>query len=141
MNQLLDFLLYSNRRARIIDQKTHAVLDYATTAYFAALAVHFWGKNRRAAAVAIINAAEVLGLSLFTDYPGGIVKAIPFETHGKVDLVQAATATLLPWLLGFGHKPQAAAFHLQAMNEIGVVDLTDWESGIDEREERWRRAS
>ncbi|HEY1731641.1 MAG TPA: hypothetical protein VGG15_07820 [Terriglobales bacterium] len=141
MNQILDFLLYSNRRVRVIDQKTHAILDYATTAYFAGLAAYFWGKNRRAAAVAIINAAEVLGLSLFTDYPGGVVKAIPFETHGKIDLVQAASAAALPWLMGFGHKPQALPFHLQALNEVGVVDLTDWESGADAREERWRKAS
>lgn len=141
MNQLIEFLLYSNRRARVIDQKTHAFLDYATTAYFAGLAAYFWGRNRRASVVAIINAAEVLGLSLFTDYPGGLVKKIPFETHGKVDLVQAATAAGLPWLLGFGHKSEALPFHLQAMNEVGVVDLTDWESGIDALEERWRRAS
>lgn len=141
MNQLLDFLLYSNRRMRVIDQKTHAVLDYATTAYFAGLAAYFWGKNRRAAVVAIINAAEVLGLSLFTDYPGGVFKKIPFETHGKVDLVQAASAAGLPWLMGFGHKSEALPFHLQALNEVGVVDLTDWESGSEAREECWRAAS
>lgn len=141
MNQILDFLLYSNRGTRVINQKTHAVLDYATTAYFAVLAGYFWGKNRRAATVAIINAAEVLGLSLFTDYPGGVIKKIPFETHGKVDLVQAASAAGLPWLMGFGHKSEALPFHLQALNEVGVVDLTDWESASESRHERWRRAS
>lgn len=141
MNQILDFLLYSNRRTRVIDQKTHAVLDYLTTAYFLGLAAYFWDKHRRASAVALINAGEVLGLSMFTDYPGGVFKKIPFETHGKVDLIQAASAAGLPWLMGFGHRSQAMPFHLQALNEVGVVDLTDWESGIDAREERWRRAS
>ena len=76
-----------------------------------------------------------------TDYPGGLFKKIPFEPHGKMDLVQAASAAGLPWLLSFGHKSEALPFHHQALNEIGVVDLTDRESGLDVREERRRRAS
>ena len=76
-----------------------------------------------------------------TDYPGGLFKKIPFEPHGKMDLVQAASAAGLPRPLGFGHKSEALPFDLQALNEIGVVDLTDWGSGLDVREERWRRAS
>ena len=76
-----------------------------------------------------------------TDYPGGLFKKIPFETHGKMDLAQAASAAGLPWPLGFGPKSEALPFHLQALNEICVVDLTDGESGLDVREERWRRAS
>jgi hypothetical protein len=99
------------------------VFDYLITAYFAGLAACFWGKNKRAAALAIIDAAEVVGLSLFTDYPGEVVKSIPFETHRKIDLLHAS-AVGLPWLLGFGHEPEALAFHLQAPNEVGVVDLT-----------------
>ena len=55
-----------------------------------------------------------------------------------MDLVQAASAAGLPWLLGFGHKSEALPFDLQALNEICVVDLTDGESGLDER---WRRVS
>ena len=47
-----------------------------------------------------------------TDYPGGLFKKTPFETHGKMDLAQAASAAGLPWLLGFGHKSEALPFDL-----------------------------
>ena len=40
-----------------------------------------------------------------------------------------------------GTSWRALPFHLQDLNEVGVVDLTDWQFGIDVREERWREPS
>lgn len=139
MKQLLKFLLYSNRNVRVIKPGTHAVLDYVTAGYFFALTGYFWGRHRRAAVTAMINGIEVLGLSLFTDYPGGVKRVIPFETHGKIDLVQAATAAGLPLLLGFANDSEAMFFEGQCGNELLVVSLTDWESGTMEKEkaEEW----
>ena len=142
MKQILRFLLHSNRDTRIIDQRTHAVLDYLTTGYFFCLAAYFWGRHRRAAVVALINGMEVLGLSLFTDYPGGVKRVIPFEVHGKIDLMQASTAAGLPVLLGFSGDSQALPFHLQAANELLVVSLTDWDSPASSAaQQQWRMAS
>jgi hypothetical protein len=69
----------------------------------------------------------VLGMSMLTDYPGGIWRKISFRTHGKLDVAQAALAGLGPLLFGFGNAPEARAFHVQALSEVGVVTMTDWD--------------
>ena len=118
----------SSRLPKVIDPKTHAVLDYVTTAYFLITAGMFWGRHRRAAATALVNGLSVLGLSLITDYPGGAVPLISFDRgHRTGDIIQAAMAAGMPTLLGFGDKKQALPFRLQALNEVAVVGLTDWE--------------
>lgn len=127
MNWLIRTLLHSKTR-RPIDPKTHKALDFLVTSYFLLLAGSFWGSHRRAAATALVNAGTVLGLTMLTDYDGGGRRPVSFETHGKVDLIQAGMATGMPVLLGFGGNWRANPFHMQALNEIGVVAATDWEA-------------
>ena len=142
MFQLLRTLLYTDRTPRVFDRRTHAVLDYLTTGYFFCVAGYYWGTHRRASATALINAFMVLGVSMFTDYPGALRRRIPFETHGKIDEVQAMTAAGLPLLMGFSASPEAVPFQLQALNEIAVVSTTDWESpALDEDRKDWELAS
>ena len=43
-----------------------------------------------AAALAYLNGAMVLGLSLMTDYPGGVFRTISFKRHRTGDIIQAA---------------------------------------------------
>ncbi len=139
MNRLFRFLLSGGKMPRVIDRRTHAVLDYLTTSYFLLLAAYFWDDNRRASATALINAGAVLGLSMFTDYPGALDRRIPFETHGKVDLLQASMAAGLPMVLGFGDEAASMPFRMQAMNELAVVMATDWEGreeGLASEDER-----
>jgi hypothetical protein len=119
---------------RVFDPKTHEVLDWLVTGYFLVLAGSFWGRHRRAAAVALINAGAVAGLLATTDYDGDGRKPISFETHGTFDLVQAGMASGLPVLLGFGGSAAAMPFQAQALNEIAVVSATDWEAN----EGSWR---
>jgi hypothetical protein len=141
VKQILQFLLRSNPQARVIGPGTHAVLGYLTAGYFFALTGYFWGRHRRAAIAAMINGIEVLGLSLFTDYPGGLIRKIPFETHGKIDLVQASSAAGLPLILGFANDSEALPFKLQVGNELLVVSLTDWQTEEPAAEREWRMAS
>lgn len=136
MNKIFRALLHSQRVPRVIDRRTHAVLDYLTTGYFLCLAGYFWGRHPRASATAMVNAIMVLETAMFTDYPGALKRVIPFETHGKIDVVQAVLAAGMPALLGFGRDPEAAPFQLQAVNEMGVVSATDWESPLEEHLER-----
>ena len=140
MNKLLNFFLRGGEAPRVIDRRTHAVLDYLTTGYFLILAAYFWDSNKRAAATALINGGAVLGVSMFTDYPGAIARKIPFETHGKIDMMQAGMAAGLPLLLGFGSDAAAIPFHMQALNEAVVVKATDWESRESELVEGLREA-
>lgn len=132
MNQLFRLLLHSRRTPRVIDRRTHAALDYLTTAYFFCIAGMYWGRHRRAAATALINGMAVLGASMFTDYPGSLRKLISFETHGKIDIAQASMAAGLPALMGFASDAAAIPFHMQAGNEVMVVAATNWDEGSEE---------
>ena len=111
---------------RAISPAQHAVLDYGVAATFFGLGISYRNRSPRASVLAFINGAMVLGMSMLTDYPGGIWRKISFRTHGKLDVAQAALAGLGPLLFGFGNAPEARAFHMQALSEVGVVTMTDW---------------
>jgi len=111
---------------KVIDPAKHAMLDYGVAASFFALGASMMGRHRGAATLAFINGAMVLGMSLFTDYPGGVWRKIPFPVHGAMDMVQAAVAGLGPVVMGFGNDPEASAFYGQAVSEVGVIAATDW---------------
>jgi len=116
---------------RVIEPRQHALLDYGVAATFLAMAVHYSGqrRGRGAAWLALINGAMVLGVSLFTDYPGGVWKKLSFKTHGVLDGVQAALAAAGPILFGFAGRPEARFFYSQAASEVGVISATDWNAG------------
>ncbi len=114
---------------KTIGPAQHAMLDYGVVATFLAMGARFKGRHNAAAALAFINAGMVLGLSLFTDYPGGVWRRISFKTHGVVDGFQAALAGLGPVLLGFAGDPEAKPFYAQATSEVGVIAMTDWDAG------------
>jgi len=111
---------------KVIDPATHAVLDYLTAGTFFAIGISMLGRHKRAAGLAFANGASVLGLSLMTDYPGGLFRKISFQTHGMVDAIQAVMAGAGPAMLGFAGEPEAQAFYGQAALEAGVVATTDW---------------
>ena len=128
VNQQLD------RIPKPIDPRTHAVLDYLVTGYFLCTAGMFWGRNRRAAGLALTNGLMVLGLSMFTDYTGrpmgaNLRRLFSFKQHRTGDIMQAGLAAFGPTLLGFGDEWAALPFRLQAGNEAMVVAMTDWEAG------------
>jgi hypothetical protein len=125
---ILDRVLdVSRKMPKVIDPGTHAALDYLTTSAFLLMAGYFWDRHRRASAAALINAGMVLGLSMLTDYPGGL-KRISFRTHGKGDVLQMLTAAGLPGMMGFGNEAAALPFRLQALNEAVVIGTTDFDA-------------
>jgi len=69
---------------KMIDASTHAVIDYATAASFFCLGAYLRREHPRAAALAYTNGAAVLGLSMLTDYPGGVFRTVSFRTHGWI---------------------------------------------------------
>ena len=113
---------------KVIDQRTHAVLDYTTAATLIGVGLKLRNQHRRASTFALVNAVTVLMASAFTDYPGGVFKKLSFQAHGVLDVVQASMMALGPALLGFGGDKEAQLFYAQAAMEAGVVAATDWGS-------------
>lgn len=64
--------------------------------------------------------------SLFTDYPGGVVQAISWETHGKIDAGLAGVTAAIPGLMGFGGDAPARFFEASAIAEILAAGFTDY---------------
>ena len=114
--------------ARIISPGQHAVLDYGVAATFLAFGFCVLSRHRPAAILALANGAMVLGMSLLTDYPGGVFRTLSFRAHRTGDIAQAALAGLGPILFGFGNDPEAKYFYGQALSEAGVIAATDWDA-------------
>lgn len=113
---------------KTISPAKHAILDYGVVATFIGMGFKFRGNNNAAATLAFINAGMVLGVSLNTDYPGGVWKRISFKTHGMLDVMQAALAGIGPILFGFAKTDAAKPFYTQAASEVGVIAATDWDA-------------
>ena len=108
----------------------HAVLDYGVASTYLAMGTQLAKRHPRAAALAFLNGALVLGLSMLTDYPGGVWRVISFKSHGVADAMQAGLAGFGPVLFGFAGDPEAAYFYGQAASEVGVIATTDWNATL-----------
>lgn len=106
----------------------HAVLDYGVAGTFFAVGFGLLSRHRPAAALALLNGAMVLGMSLLTNYPGGVYRVLSFKGHRTGDIAQAALAGIGPLLFGFSGDPEARYFYGQALSEAGVIAATDWDA-------------
>lgn len=113
---------------KAISPAQHAVLDYGVAATFFAFGFSVLSRHRPAAALAFINGAMIVGMSMLTDYPGGVVRALSFRGHRTGDIGQAALAGLGPVLFGFASDPEATFFYGQAASEAAVIAATDWDA-------------
>jgi hypothetical protein len=111
-----------------ISPAAHAVLDYTVAATFFGVGAWLLRRHRAAATLAFANGAMVAGMSMLTDYPGGLFRVLPFRGHRTGDIVQAAFAGLGPALFGFAGDPEAGFFYAQAASEAGVIAATDWDA-------------
>ncbi|HYE88236.1 MAG TPA: hypothetical protein VEA16_17860 [Vicinamibacterales bacterium] len=104
------------------------MLDYGVAATFCCVGLALLNRNRAAAGLAFVNGGMILAMSLLTDYPGGVFRALSFRGHRAGDMVQAALAGAGPALLGFAKEPEAMFFYGQALSEVGVIANTDWDA-------------
>ena len=117
----------ARRMPDVITPGTHAVLDYALAATFLLKAARLWKRHRRAAAGALICSGAALTNALMTDYPGGIFRKISYRTHGRNDTAIAGFTAATPRLLGFNHADEATFFHVEAVLETVVTELTNFD--------------
>jgi len=124
----------AGRMPKVIKPGTHAVLDYAVAGVFLAMGARLWKRNRRAALGSLLCGGAAALNAMVTDYPGGVVHAIDYRTHGRIDAGLAALTASAPTLLGFSNEDEARFFGFQALAETVVSGLTDY--GYYEGEER-----
>ena len=123
-------LAHANTLTHPISPAQHAVLDYGVATTFFAYAMLMRSRHRSAAKLAFLNGAMVLGMSLLTDYTGGVFPVLSFHGLRTGDVGQAALAGFGPMLPGFGHDPEAKFFYGQAASEVGVITATDWDAAV-----------
>jgi hypothetical protein len=116
----------ANRLPKVVGPKSHAIIDYAMAASFFGMAAFFWRRNKRAAVGALACGAVETVTALCTDYPGGVVKEISFETHGAIDFGLTALVASLPGMLRFHGEPEARFFRAQGVALAAVAGLTDF---------------
>jgi hypothetical protein len=124
----------ADRMPKVIKPGTHAVLDYAVAGVFLAMGARLWKRNRRAAVGSLLCGGAAALNAVVTDYPGGVVHAIDYRTHGRIDAGLAALTASAPRLLGFSDEDEARFFGFQALAETVVSGLTDY--GYYEEEDR-----
>jgi len=116
------------RLPKVIDARTHGIIDYCQAAFFLGMAAFCARRNRPAAKAALAAGAFLLAESLLTDYPLGAKKAIPFETHGRLDAGLTASSFMVPQWFGFSGTAAAQVFKINGFVEGIVVGMTDWDS-------------
>lgn len=120
---------------KMVDARTHGMIDYAHAAFFLGMAWFCRNRNRRAALAALITGSFVLVESMLTDYPLGVKKVIPFETHGRMDAGFAAASMMMPKVFRFEGTGAAKIFQGNSYVEGAVVGMTDWNSERAREEE------
>ena len=99
--------MVADKLPKVLDAKSHAIMDYVTAAGFAAMAAMFWGRNKRAAIGAAMCAGAVTATALLTNYPGGVKRVISFHTHGRIDAGLAGMTAAIPNFLAFNDDDEA----------------------------------
>jgi len=85
---------------RLLPAWLHGAADYAVGALLVIVALAVGGTTA-AVATGLVVGAVVLGLSLFTRYPLGVVKVVPFPVHSAGDYLATVLLVAAPWALGF----------------------------------------
>ncbi|HEY2496696.1 MAG TPA: hypothetical protein VGK24_06485 [Candidatus Angelobacter sp.] len=116
----------TNKLPKVINPKAHAIIDYVMAASFFGMAAFFWRRNKRAAVGALVCGTAETITSLCTDYPGGVVREISFETHGAIDFGLSGMVASLPDILRFSDDRESRFFRMQGLALATVTGLTDF---------------
>jgi hypothetical protein len=108
----------------MLTPKAHALVDYVTAASFLIGAGLFWHRNKRAALAALICGSSKIGVSLLTDYPGGVAKVIDFRTRREIDLGLGAMIATMPDFLAFKDDSARTFFLAQGALIAASTELT-----------------
>lgn len=111
---------------KILTPQQHGFIDYAVVVAFLAAPTLF-GLTGLSATLSYVLAAVHLLLTVFTAFPLGVVKVIPFPVHGTLELVVSVALVAAPWLLGFAGQSNARNFYVGSGIAVFLVWLiTDY---------------
>lgn len=114
--------------SKVLDAKTHGILDYALAGLFL-LMPSIFGFSETAATVSYVIGVLYIIASLLTKYPLGAMKLIPFPVHGVLESIMAASWIFFPWIFGFAADDAARNFFIIAgVGLLLVAFLTDYRS-------------
>ena len=120
--------MFAHRLPKVLGPGTHAIADYSVAALFFGAGILFFRRHKSAALSALFCGTGVLLNSLFTNYPGGAVGGMSFETHGKIDYGLAGLTASIPEMMGFEDDAQARFFEATAIAETLAAGFTDYKS-------------
>jgi hypothetical protein len=127
---------------KTIDPTTHIALDYGLAAT-QIIGPELLGLGVRANAVGTLFGLAYGATAALTDTPLAITRAIPFSTHGAMELPSIAAMAVVPWLTGASKRPMAKVFFLSCVGmalmnylktdfsaqpeseDLGVADVSD----------------
>src|SRR5438067_13383209 len=108
---------------RLLPASLHAVADYAVGALLILVAV-LSGGSSGAVGTGIVVGATVLVVSMFTNYPLGVIKVLPFTVHSAGDYLAAALLIAAPFTLHFASGDTGiTAFYVVAGIAVLAVSL------------------
>jgi len=117
-----------DRLPKVIDARTHGIIDYCHASFFLGMALVCRKKNGRAALASLITGGFILAEALMTDYPLGVFKILPFARHGEMDGAFAASSLVVPRVFGFEGTGASVVFKVNAITEASVVGMTNFNS-------------
>ena len=115
---------------RPVDATLHGVLDYQAGALLTTVFPRLAGIEGTPAAAQIRTAGAVhAGYSVLTDYPLGVVKAIPYKAHLAIDAIGAVALAATPFVTGQWKKGRSqwvphVALALFELASLAVSDPT-----------------
>jgi hypothetical protein len=94
-----------------LNPRVHGYIDYVAIV-FLFIAPSLFGFSGNPATLFYILAIAYLVMVLLTAYPLGLVKMIPFTTHGTLEIILGAFIFVSPWLFGFSGDTTALTIYV-----------------------------
>src|SRR4051812_12123686 len=116
--------------AKIVPAWVHGLGDYGS-AFVVLVAALAASNTNRALATGVVLGGGLLLVSLFTRYPLGAVKAIPFQVHSAGDYLGAILLIVAPFALDFYDTNRGLSL-LYIVVGVAVILLsliTDYDDG------------
>ncbi|HZU30264.1 MAG TPA: hypothetical protein VFB79_04060 [Candidatus Angelobacter sp.] len=118
--------LISDNLPRVIDSKTHGIIDYIHAGTNILAGILFRQRDRRASNAAFALGAAVLVNALCTDYEAGVFRLYNFRVHGILDYGVAAASAAMPLMLGLEGTAERSYFYGQGGGETVIAGITDY---------------